>query len=107
MSAQSMNTMWIATIGTSVIAFALKYSGHSVPERWLSHPKIQKINALIPIALLSALVAIQSFSEKSKLIIDQRILGLSVAIITLFLKAPFPVVVLSAAVSSAAVYRWV
>jgi hypothetical protein len=26
--------------------------------------------------------------------------------IALFLKAPFPVVVLSAAVSSAAVYRW-
>jgi hypothetical protein len=55
---------------------------------------------------LSALVAVQSFSEKSKLMIDQRLVGLSVAIIALFLKAPFPVVVLSAAVSSAAVYRW-
>ena len=101
-----MNTLWIATIGTSVIAFTLKYAGHSVPERWLSHPKIQRINALIPIALLSALVAVQSFSEKSKLMIDQRLLGLSVAAIALFLKAPFPVVVLSAGISSAAVYRW-
>ena len=106
MSAQTMNTLWIATIGTSVIAFALKYSGHSVPERWLSHPKIQHINSLIPIALLSALVAVQSFSEKSQLMIDQRLVGLSIAIIALFLKAPFPVVVLLAAVSSAAVYRW-
>ena len=59
-----MNSFWIATIGTSVIAFVLKYSGHSVPEKWLSHPKIQRINTLIPIALLSALVAVQSFSEK-------------------------------------------
>lgn len=101
-----MTVFWIATLGTSLIAFALKYSGHSVPDRWLSHPKIQKINALIPIALLSALVAIQSFSEKSKLMIDQRLVGLSVAIIALLLKAPFPVVVLSAAISSAAVYRW-
>jgi hypothetical protein len=101
-----MNAYWIATIGTSVIAFALKYSGHSVPEKWLSHPKIQRINGLIPIALLSALVAVQSFSEKSKLMIDQRLLGLSVAIIALMLKAPFPIVVISAAASSAALYHW-
>ena len=101
-----MNAFWIATLGTSAVAFVLKYSGHSVPERWLSHPKIQRVNALIPIALLSALVAVQSFSEKSQLMIDQRVVGLSVAIIALFLKAPFPLVVLSAAVSSATVYHW-
>ena len=101
-----MNSFWIATIGTSVIAFVLKYSGHSVPEKWLSHPKIQRINALIPIALLSALVAVQSFSEKSALMIDQRMVGLCVAIAALMLKAPFPLVVLSAAISSAAVYNW-
>ena len=101
-----MTIFWIATIGTSVFAFLLKYSGHSVPERWLSHPKIQGVNALIPIALLSALVAVQSFSEKSQLMIDQRLVGLTVAVIALLLKAPFPIVVLSAAVSSAAVYNW-
>jgi len=102
---ETMTIFWIATIGTSLMAFLLKYSGHSVPERWLTHPKIQKINALIPIALLSALVSVQSFSEKSTLMIDQRLVGLSVAIITLILKAPFPIVVLSAAVSSAAVIQ--
>jgi hypothetical protein len=101
-----MTIFWIATLGTSLVAFLLKFSGHSVPDRWLSHPKIQKINALIPIALLSALVAVQSFSEKSQLMVDQRLVGLSVAITALILKAPFPIVVLSAAVSSAAVYNW-
>ncbi len=101
-----MSIFWIATIGTSLIAFLLKFSGHSVPERWLSHPKIQKINALIPIALLSALVAVQTFSEKSQLMFDQRLVGVMVAIVALLLKAPFPVVVLSAALSSAAVYNW-
>ena len=101
-----MTIFWVATIGTSLVAFLLKYSGHSVPERWLSHPKIQRINALIPIALLSALVAVQSFSEKSELMIDQRLVGLSAAIIALLLKAPFPIVVLTAAISSAAVYNW-
>ena len=106
MTVQIMTTLWIASLGTSLIAFLLKYSGHSVPERWLSHPKVQRINALIPIALLSALVAVQSFSEKSQLVIDQRVVGLSVAIVALLLKAPFPIVVLSAAISSAAVYNW-
>ena len=101
-----MTTFWIATLGTSAIAFALKYSGHSVPERWLSHPKIQRVNALIPIALLSALVSVQSFTDKIALVIDQRIVGLSVAITALLLKAPFPIVVISAAVSSAIVYNW-
>ncbi len=101
-----MTIFWVATLGTSLVAFLLKYSGHSVPERWLSNPKIQRINALIPIALLSALVAVQTFSEKSELMIDQRLVGLSVAVVALLLKAPFPVVVLSAALSSAAVYNW-
>ena len=101
-----MSAFWIATIGTSVIAFLLKFAGHSVPERWLSHPKIQRINILIPIALLSALVAVQSFTTKTTLVIDQRIVGLVVATIALLLKAPFPVVVISAAISSAAVYNW-
>jgi branched-subunit amino acid transport protein len=101
-----MSQYWIAVIGTSAIAFALKYSGHSVSEKWLSHPRIQKVNALIPIALLSALVAAQTFTEKSKLMIDQRLLGLAVAIVALLLKAPFPVVVLAAAVSSALLYNF-
>ena len=101
-----MNAFWIATIGTSVIAFLLKYSGHSIPQHWLEHPKLQRINALIPVALLSALVAVQTFTEKNKLMIDHRLLGLSVAIVALFLKAPFPVVVISAAASSALLYRF-
>lgn len=101
-----MTIFWVATFGTSLVAFLLKYSGHSVPERWLSHPRIQRINALIPIALLSALVGVQTFSEKSALMVDHRLVGLSAAVVALLLKAPFPVVVLSAALSSAAVYNW-
>ena len=101
-----MNSFWIATIGTSVIAFALKYAGHKVPEKIFAHPKVQSINALIPIALLSALVAVQTFTEKSQLMIDHRLAGVSAAVIALILKAPFPVVVLSAAFTSAAIYNW-
>ena len=106
MTIQTMTTLWIATLGTSLVAFLLKYSGHSVPERWLSHPRIQRINALIPIALLSALVAVQSFTVKSALVIDQRLVGLAVAVIALALKAPFPVGVLGSALASAATFNF-
>ena len=101
-----MDTLWLGVIGTSVIAYALKFSGHSVPEKFLSHPLIKRINLLIPIALLSALVAVQSVTIKSAIVIDHRLVGLAAAIIALIFKAPFPVVVLSAAIGSAAVYNF-
>ena len=100
-----LDPFWLAVTGTSLIAFILKYLGHSVPKRWLSHPRILKINSLIPIALLSALVAVQSFTQDSRLVADQRMAGVGVAIVALILRAPFPVVVLSAAATSAALFQ--
>ncbi len=101
-----MSTQWIAVIGTGLIAFALKFIGQSVPQKWLANPRIIRISALIPIALLSALVAVQSFAEKTTLVVDHRVAGISVAIIALFLKAPFPVVMIAAAATSALVYKY-
>ena len=100
-----MNALWIGIFATSVIAFLLKYLGHSVPERWLSHPRVLKINSMIPIALLSALVAVQTFTNDKTLVIDQRLAGLAVAVIALILRAPFAVVVISAAATSAGLYH--
>ena len=97
--------MWIAVIGTSAIAFGLKYFGHSIPEKYLTNPRALRINTLIPIALLSALVAVQTFGVKSVLVIDQRVAGMAVAVIALALKAPFPVVVIGSAAASALVFH--
>ena len=100
-----MSTQWIAVIGTCAFAFILKFVGHSLPEKWLAHPRIGRINALIPIVLLTALVTVNSFAVKSKLVIDHRIFGLGVAIIVLALKLPFPVIVIGAAAGSALAYH--
>lgn len=100
-----MTQIWWAVIGTSAVAFLLKFLGHSVPEKYLTNPRALRINTLIPIALLSALVAVQSFTVKSALVFDQRIVGLGVAVIALALKAPFPVVVLGSALASAATFQ--
>ena len=96
-----MSALWIGVIGTSALAFALKYLGHSVPEKFLTNPRVLRINALIPIALLSALVGVQTITDKGKWVIDQRLAGVAVALIALALKAPYFVVVISAAVTSA------
>lgn len=97
----------MAVIGSSITAFLNKYIGHSVPEKWLDKPRIKNINTLVPIVLLSALIGVQTFANKQELVIDQRLVGVGVALIALKLKASFPVVVLAAAVSSAAVYNLV
>ena len=101
-----IDPFWLAVIGTSVLAFLLKYLGHNVPKSWLSNPRILKINSLIPIALLSALVAVQTFTDKSKLVIDQRVVGMGVAVIALMLKAPFPAVVIGSAAASALTFHY-
>ena len=98
-----MTTIWVAVIGTSLIAFGLKYLGHSVPEKYLKNERMLRINTLIPIVLLSALVGVQTVADKSKLVFDQRLAGVIVACIALALKAPYFVVVISAALTSAAI----
>jgi len=101
-----MSIQWIAVIGTSALAFALKFIGHSVPSKWLTNPRITRINALIPIVLLTALVAVNAITVKMKIVIDHRMAGLAVAITALFFKLPFPVIVLGAAVGSAIAYHF-
>ena len=100
-----MNKFWIATIGTSVLAFLIKYSGTLIPSRVLESQAVRRINALLPIAMLSALVAVQAFASKKELGIDHRAAGVAAAAIALKLKAPFPVVVGIAALVSALIVR--
>ena len=101
-----MSAQWIAVIGTSAFAFGLKYLGHSVPEKYLQNERMVRINALVPIVLLSALVAIQTFTIKTKLIVDHRAAGVLIALIALKLKAPFPIVVIGAALTSALLFHF-
>jgi hypothetical protein len=60
----------------------------------------------VPIVLLSALVAVQTVGNKKELVIDQRLAGVAVALVLLKFKASFPIVVVGAAITSAAIYNW-
>lgn len=100
-----MSAIWIAVIATSLICFAFKIIGYSLPNSVLNHPLVQRINGLIPIALLSALVAVQTFGANEEIVIDHRLSGVAAAAIALRFKANFPLMMLIAAVTSAVVYR--
>ena len=94
---------WVAILATAAGCYVLKLTGLSVPTKVLDHPLVQRIADLMPVALLSALIGVQVLGEGSRLVLDARLLGLAVAVVALVLRAPFIVVVFSAALAAALV----
>jgi hypothetical protein len=93
--------LWAGVLAASAGCYALKLAGLSLPERWLADPRIQRTVPLLPIALLSALVAILTFSTGHRLVLDVRVAAIAVAGVAVLLRAPFLVVVASAAATAA------
>lgn len=97
--------VWIGVLVGCLGCYLLKLAGVSVPESVLQRPRVHRISALLPIVLLAALVAVQTFSTGSALVLDARAASLAVAGIAVWRRAPFLVVVGLAALTTALV-RW-
>ena len=95
-------TVWIAIVGASLIAFALKFAGYTVPPEFLEKPRVSRVTALLPAALLAALVVMQTFTTGANLALDARAACLAAAALALLVRAPFIVVVIAAAGTTAA-----
>jgi len=95
--------MWTAIIVTAIGCYLLKLAGLSVPESVLDRPYVRRLADLIPVALLAALVAVQAFSTGQELVIDARLVGIGAGVVALLLRAPFLVVVIVAAATTALV----
>ena len=93
---------WTALLIASGLAFVLKYLGYVVPASWLDGERTTRITSALPIALLAALVGVQTLtSSTGATTLDSRAAGVGVAIVALLLRAPFiVVVVLGAAVAA-------
>lgn len=96
-----MSMLWIAVIAASVLSFAQKWVGYQAPPDVLERPRVSRITTLLPIALLGALVATQTATSGSEIVLDARLAGLGAAVMLLCLRAPFLVVVVGAAVVAA------
>ena len=94
--------MWAAVIGGALACYLLKLAGLAVPQSRLEGERVQRIAALLPVALLAALIAIGAFTTGRSLAIDARAVGLAVAAVAVLVRAPFLVVVAAAAISTAA-----
>ncbi|MER5326948.1 AzlD domain-containing protein [Streptosporangium roseum] len=95
-------TVWWAIVITCAGCYALKLAGLSAPRQVLDHPTVQRFAALVPVALLAALIAVQTFAHGQQLHFDvPRTAGLGAAVVALLLRAPFLVVLATAAVVTA------
>ena len=93
--------IWAGVLVASAGCYALKLAGLSLPARWLQGAGIQRTVPLLPVALLAALIATQTFSSGQHLVLDVRAAALAVALIAVLLRAPFIVVIVAAAATAA------
>jgi branched-subunit amino acid transport protein len=95
--------VWIAVIATGLGCYALKLGGLVAPRRVLDDPRVRRCTELVPVALLTALIAVQALApDGPALEFDvPRTAGLGAAVAALLLRAPFLVVLaVSAAVAA-------
>jgi branched-subunit amino acid transport protein len=102
-----MSPLWLAILIAAVGCYLLKLAGVSLPESILNHPKVQGVAQLLPIAMLSALIAVELFDGGGRYSLDWRTLaGVAAGVVALLLRQGFLVVFLIA-ISVTALLRFV
>lgn len=94
-------SVWSAILLAALICLALKAAGYLVPSSVLEAPRPARISDLLTVALLAALVAVQTLGDGQAITVDARVPALLVAGGLLWLRQSFLVVVLAAAVTAA------
>lgn len=95
-------TPWLAVVLASLAVYSWKYFGYLLPHSILDSKLLSKTAGFITIALLTALVGIQTFVSNREIVFDGRVVALIVSAVLLRLKVPFiGVVVISAAIAAA------
>jgi len=92
---------WTLIILLTIGAYALKVTGLVILGGRTLPPIFERCLALIPAAVVTALVMKDTFTQGQELVLDARALGIAVAVIAAWRKAPLIVViVLGAAVTA-------
>ncbi|MER6046993.1 AzlD domain-containing protein [Streptomyces sp. NPDC001793] len=95
--------VWIAIGVTAVGCYLVKFLGLSAPAGLLERPLVKRLAALLPVALLAALTAQQTFSDGRHLMLDAKAAGVAAAVVALLLRAPFLLIVAVAVAVTAGV----
>jgi len=100
---QAPENLWSMIIALAATAYLFKIFGLVILGSRQLPKVIDRCLGLIPAALLSALVAKDTFSIGQSLVIDARVAGFAVAVIAAWRRAPLIVVVVLAAGATALV----
>jgi branched-subunit amino acid transport protein len=96
-----VSALWWVVLGASLAVFALKLAGYLVPQRLVEGPLLSRIAAVVTVALLASLVASQTLQGPEGVQFDARIPAIVAAAILLWVRAPFILVIVGAAVVAA------
>ena len=96
-------TLWQIIILASIACVVLKMLGFLVPARVLENPAASRTADLLTVALLAALVAVQTLGQGEAIVLDARVPAVIVAVALFALRVPFIVVVVVAAVVAAGI----
>ncbi len=92
---------WAAILALGLAAYALKALGLVVLGPRAVEGTFLRLAGLLPAALLPALVVVNTFAGDRRLVLDARAVGLAVAALAVWRKAPFVVVVGGAVAATA------
>lgn len=93
--------LWTIVLLASVAVLALKLVGYLVPPALFERPTPARVSNLLTVALLAALVAVNTVTSRSEVVLDARLPAIVVAGVLLALRTPFIVVIVAAAVTAA------
>ena len=94
-------SLWNLILIASIGVLALKLAGYLVPPTLLEKPVPSRIAGLLTVALLAALVAVNTLTTRDDIVLDARLPALVVAGGLFALRVPFIVVLIAAAVTAA------
>jgi branched-subunit amino acid transport protein len=94
-------TLWQIILLASIAVLAIKLVGYLVPPRVLEKPAAARTAELVTVALLSALIIVQTLGDGQGISLDARIPAIGIAAGLFALRVPFILVIVVAAASAA------
>lgn len=88
-------------LAACVLGFVTKYAGYLVPETLVDGRRRSRIIGLLPVALLAGLLVTQTVGGDDGIVVDARLAAVALAVVLLWLRANFVIVVFAAAALAA------
>ena len=93
--------VWLVILIAAVAVYVLKFAGYLVPQSFVERPTPARVSNLLTVALLSALIAVQTLERSGEIVVDARVPAVLLAAVMFALRVPFIIVIVVAAATAA------